>query len=205
MKTAQEKFWEGDFGDEYISRNQSQQLLASSQSMYADVLKHAPGASSFLEFGANIGINLLAIRSLTVNAELSALEINAQAVQELSKLKLKHVYHTSLFDFQPDYPRDFVFTRGVLIHLNPDKLAQTYDILYRSSQRYICLAEYYNPSPTSVIYHGQSDRLFKRDFAGEMLDRYSDLRLTAYGFAYHRDPVFPQDDITWFLLEKNKE
>jgi spore coat polysaccharide biosynthesis protein SpsF len=23
-----------------------------------------------------------------------------------------------------------------------------------------------------------------------------------YGFAYRRDPNFPQDDITWFLLEK---
>ena len=35
-----------------------------------------------------------------------------------------------------------------------------------------------------------------------MLDRFPDLRLLDYGFAYHRDPVFPQDDITWFLLEK---
>jgi spore coat polysaccharide biosynthesis protein SpsF len=26
--------------------------------------------------------------------------------------------------------------------------------------------------------------------------------LVDYGFAYHRDPAFPQDDITWFLLEK---
>ena len=23
-----------------------------------------------------------------------------------------------------------------------------------------------------------------------------------YGFAYKRDPKFPQDDITWFLMEK---
>ena len=45
-------------------------------------------------------------------------------------------------------------------------------------------------------------RLFKRDFAGELLDRYSDLELVDYGFQYHRDSDFPADDTTWFLLRK---
>ncbi|QVL50178.1 MAG: hypothetical protein KFB96_06875 [Thiocapsa sp.] len=44
--------------------------------------------------------------------------------------------------------------------------------------------------------------MFKRDFAGEMLDRYPDLELIDYGFIYRRDPVFPQDDMTWFLLQR---
>ncbi|GAA0704411.1 hypothetical protein [Dyella marensis] len=39
-------------------------------------------------------------------------------------------------------------------------------------------------------------------FCGEIMDRYPDLRLVDYGFAYRRDPSFPQDDITWSLLEK---
>ena len=34
------------------------------------------------------------------------------------------------------------------------------------------------------------------------MDAYPELRLVNYGFAYHRDESFPQDDITWFLLEK---
>lgn len=42
----------------------------------------------------------------------------------------------------------------------------------------------------------------KRDFAGEMLDWFSQLRLADYGFGYRRDPAFPQDDVTWLLLEK---
>jgi spore coat polysaccharide biosynthesis protein SpsF len=66
----------------------------------------------------------------------------------------------------------------------------------------ILMGEYYNPSPTAIPYRGHADRLFKRDFAGELLDRFPDLRLIDYGFAYRRDPAFPQDDITWFLLEK---
>jgi spore coat polysaccharide biosynthesis protein SpsF len=64
------------------------------------------------------------------------------------------------------------------------------------------ICEYYNPSPVAIPYRGHSDRLFKRDFAGEMLEMFADLKLVDYGFAYHRDPAFPQDDITWFLMEK---
>ena len=30
------------------------------------------------------------------------------------------------------------------------------------------------------------------------------LPLIDYGFSYHRDPVFPQDDITWFLMERKR-
>jgi len=74
--------------------------------------------------------------------------------------------------------------------------------LYALSQRYILIAEYYNPVPVEVSYRGNSGKLFKRDFAGEMLDRYADLQLLDYGFGYHRDSQFPVDDITWFLLEK---
>jgi len=29
------------------------------------------------------------------------------------------------------------------------------------------------------------------------------MRLIDYGFAYRHDPNFPQDDITWFLLERH--
>jgi len=54
-----------------------------------------------------------------------------------------------------------------------------------------------------ITYHGHKNRLFKRDFAGEMLDQFSDLKLIDYGFIYHRDLTFPQDDISWFLLEKS--
>jgi spore coat polysaccharide biosynthesis protein SpsF len=54
----------------------------------------------------------------------------------------------------------------------------------------------------ALPYRGHDERLFKRDFAGEILDRFPDLRLVDYGFRYRRDPNFPQDDVTWFLMEK---
>ena len=54
----------------------------------------------------------------------------------------------------------------------------------------------------TIPYRGNEDRLFKRDFAGELMNRFPTLKLLDYGFVWKRDPVFPQDDITWFLLEK---
>lgn len=77
-----------------------------------------------------------------------------------------------------------------------------YDKLFESSKRYVLLCEYYNPSPVSIPYRGHVDRLFKRDFAGELMSKYPILQLVDYGFVYHGDSLFPQDDITWFLLEK---
>jgi len=58
------------------------------------------------------------------------------------------------------------------------------------------------PSVVELVYRGHAGRLFKRDFAGEMLDMFPGLTLRDYGFAWHRDPGCPQDDLTWFLLER---
>ena len=93
----------------------------------------------------------------------------------------------------------------MLIHINPDKLNDVYDRLYRHSKRYILISEYYNPVPVAVNYRGFSDKLFKRDFAGEFMDRFPDVRLLDYGFQYHRDKNFPMDDVNWFLMEKTEE
>ena len=44
-------------------------------------------------------------------------------------------------------------------------------------------------------------KLFKRDFAGEFIKKFKKIKLIDYGFIYHRDKL-PQDDVTWFLLQK---
>ncbi len=134
---------------------------------------------------------------------MSAIEINEKAVSELKRvIKDCKVYHQSIFDFQPDYKRDFVLCKGVLIHQNPEYLEEVYNLLYQTSNKYICLVEYYNITPVEIKYHGNYGLLFKRDFAGEMLDIYSDLRLVDYGFIYHKDKSYPPDEMNWFLLEK---
>jgi spore coat polysaccharide biosynthesis protein SpsF len=204
FKTEQEKFWMGEFGTKYSERNIGGKLLASNIAFYSRIMARTTNVKSVIEFGANIGLNLIAIKNLLPSVGLSAIEINQTAVKELEKLKKIKIYPISILDFKPDIQRDFVFTKGVLIHINPEKLPQVYDLLYQTSRRYICIAEYYNPSPVTIEYRGHTNKLFKRDFAGEIMNQFSDVTLTDYGFVYHRDNTYPQDDITWFLFEKHR-
>ena len=204
FKTEQEEFWAGKFGDDYIKRNQGNDLLASNLNFFSKSLSSTNNLDSCIEFGANIGMNLKALRLLYPDIELNAIEINKEAVQELTSIvKKKNIFQGSIFNYHPDKKFDLVIIKGVLIHINPDQLMNVYDKLVASSKRYILVAEYYNPSPVAIPYRGHTEKLFKRDFAGEMIDNFSELSLKDYGFAYHRDSKFPQDDISWFLLEKN--
>jgi pseudaminic acid biosynthesis-associated methylase len=202
-KTDQETFWAGEFGDDYIGRNASDQLLASNLAFFSSALRSAGSIRSCVEFGANLGMNLRALKLLYPAMVQQGIEINASAAAELAKLVgEKQVFNGSIFDYVPNAQHELALIKGVLIHINPSMLAATYRKLYDATSRWVLVAEYYNPSPVAIAYRGHQDRLFKRDFAGEMLDMFQDLRLVDYGFAYRRDPVFPQDDITWFLMEK---
>ncbi|UGB46560.1 methyltransferase domain-containing protein [Frateuria edaphi] len=203
-KTEQEAFWAGEFGDDYIGRNSSAKLLASNLAFLAKALAAAQSLDSCIEFGANVGMNLQALRLLYPGLEQHAVEINAAAVAELRRfLAPDHVHHASVLEFAPARTWDLVLIKGVLIHINPDWLGKVYDALHAGTGRYLLVCEYYSPTPQAITYRGHSDRLFKRDFCGEILARHRDLRLVDYGFAYRGDPKHPQDDITWFLMEKH--
>lgn len=131
-----------------------------------------------------------------------AIEINTNAVSELKKeLEEDNIYPISILDFLPKQKFDLVLIKGVLIHINPEYLSKVYESLYNSTGKYLLISEYYNPTPVSINYRGHSDLLFKRDFCGEIMDKYPKLHLINYGFVYHRDLSFPMDDGNWFLLE----
>lgn len=201
--SEQEQFWSGAFGDEYIQRNRSEQLVAGNISLFAEALRDSRNISSVLELGANIGMNLRALRMLYPNALMRGVEINRQAADILKdEIGHENTIEASLLDGVHFGTADLVLVKGVLIHLPPDRLSEIYDLLFNSTNRLILICEYYNPTPMNLPYRGNENKLFKRDFAGEMLLRFPDLRLLKYGFRYRNDPVFPLDDITWFLLEK---
>lgn len=205
FQTEQEQFWAGEFGTNYIQRNQNAASIATNIAFFSRALRQTSRIDSCLEFGANIGLNLRALRQLLPSAALSAVEINGDAARTLGEWLSStggEVTQASILDWKPTGVVDLALIKGVLIHIAPTHLPVVYEKLYQSSRRYILIAEYYNPTPISAPYRGHTDRLFKRDFAGEMLDRYTDLALVDYGFVYHRDAMFPQDDITWFLLQR---
>lgn len=208
-KTEQERFWSGEFGDEYVERNSDRTLIASNVALFSKILSEIGGIKKIIEFGANIGLNLQAIKILLPSVECSAIEINKKALNVLKQfLPNDNIYEGSILEFDSEAVKeqfDMVLIKGVLIHINPKELNNVYEKLYKCSKKYICIVEYYNPTPVELNYRGHENRLFKRDFAGEMMSKYGDLKLIDYGFVYHRDNNFPQDDITWFLLEKVRE
>ena len=202
-KTDQEHFWAGDFGNAYIERNDNKTLLRSNVALFSKVLSCTGNLGSVIEFGPNIGLNLAAIHDLMPNTALHGVEINELACHRLRQRPgVASVRNDSILSFVPDRKHDLTMAKGLLIHINPDHLPVAYRALYESSQRFVFVCEYYNPVPVAIPYRGHEDRLFKRDFAGDMMDLYPDLRLVDYGFFYRRDPLFPQDDISWFLMEK---
>ncbi len=207
FKTEQEGFWAGDFWKDYIARNDGDLFLANQIAFWSRIFQKTGKINSIIEFGSNVWINLRALWLIMPEAELSAVEINSNAcevIKDWSHNEVK-VYNQSILDFEIDKERDFTFTKWVLIHINPDNLNDVYDVLYNTSSKYVCIAEYYNPTPVEMDYRWNKGKLFKRDFCWEIMKRFPDLLLIDYGFAYHSDPTFPQDDITWFLLEKKNK
>ena len=201
-KNEQEKFWEGNFGNKYINRNKNKYLIQSNYKLLIKIKKHLKKVKSILEFGSNIGLNLLALKKISNKFDLTGVDINLKSINVLKKNREIKSYNCSIMDFDEKKKFDLVFIKGVLIHINPKDLTQVYSKIYNYASKYIYIAEYYNPTPTKIKYRGHKNKLFKRDFAGEMLDLYPKLKIIDYGFVYHRDK-FPQDDITWFLMKKN--
>lgn len=202
FKTEQECFWAGSFGDDYTERNDGAKLGGAKINLFSRILKSTDSIKSVLEFGANKGLNLRAIKYLIPEIKMKAVEINKKAARECLSIPDTEVFCKSILDYSDNEKSDMVFTCGVLIHIAPKMLNQVYELMYEYSKKYILISEYYNPTPLEIEYRGNKEKLYKRDWAGEFMDKYSDVRLRDYGFVYHRDNMFPLDDLTWFLIEK---
>ena len=203
FKTEQEKFWNEQFGCDYIMRNNNDELLKNKKNMFEQIFKNITDIKSVLEFGANIGLNLKAIENVYKGPlDITAIDINQMSCKLLSETSNYNVVNASILNYNITSKYDFVLTTGLLIHLDPSILTDVYNIIYNSSSKYICIAEYYNRTPISIDYRGEKDKLFKRDFAGDMLNNFPDIELINYGFIYHKDKNYPLDDIKLFLLEK---
>lgn len=202
-----EKLWRGDFGDDYTRRNVG--LTERNVAFLARALSHVRHPiTSVLEFGCGSGQNLAALDRLLpmpvgIQAHLGGIEINKEAADRAEEQGF-HIHRASAIDFRRPSPGgrwDLVLSKGFLIHVSPDDLAKAVTGMYEASNRYILLAEYYNPVPVEVQYRGEMGRMWKRDFATEFLGRFPSLRVVDYGFCWRYDP-WPQDDLTYFLLEK---
>jgi spore coat polysaccharide biosynthesis protein SpsF len=203
-KTEQEKFWQGSFGDRYFLRNKNNQLIKNNFFLFKQIFLKSFKIKNLIEFGPNVGLNIRALIKLLKLKSTTAVEINKKACLELKDIKNVNVINKSIINFSPKKKYDLVLVKGILIHINPNKLKKVYETIYKSCRNsgYILIAEYYSPYPTMVIYRGKRNKLFKRDFAGDFTSLFKKTKIIKYGFAYHKDK-HPQDDLNWFLIKKN--
>lgn len=198
----QESFWSGEFGDSYTQRSFSHGEIKSNIYLFHQILRRMDSVLSFIEFGCNLGMNLEALRFINPEFKLTGIEINTNAVDKAKKIEGVKVIHDSILSDQlPIEPSDCVFTKGVLIHIDPADLDKVYKNLVKFSTRYVLVCEYFNTTPVEIDYRGNQRKLFKRDFAYDLIKNYN-LELIDYGFVYRHDPNFVCDDQTWFLLKK---
>lgn len=200
LKSDQEAFWAGDFGNNYIKRNlKSNDRI---KTLGRELIKNKIKISSAFEIGTNVGFNLDSLKIIYPRIKTYGVELNKRAYNICKK---KHTcFNKSLLNFETKKKFDLVFTSGVLIHQNPKYLKIFYKKLYQFSNKYIYLAEYFNPTPITVSYRGHTEKLFKRDFAKEIWEMFPKLKLIDYGFHWKFDPYLKNncDDANWFLFEK---
>jgi len=198
----QEKFWSGKFGNNYIFRNNSKKLQKNNDYFFKKIFHKKQRINSILEFGSNIGNNLLSLEKIYKNCSFTALELNTKACKILKKKRPKFkIVNNTILNFETNQKFNLVLCKGVLIHINPKQLKKVYEKIYNLSNRYILLAEYFSPNPEKIRYRNYKNKLFKRDFALEIMQNYKSLKLIDYGFVYHKDK-YPVDNLNWFLLKK---
>ena len=194
------EFWTGQGGDAYIDRNAfTLQNVAMRASMWERILDRVNPINRVLEVGANVGINIAALqRILPPHVSYYAIEPNAQAIKKLQEL-VPGAYQGVADDIPlPDGKIDIVFTSGVLIHIEPEKLLGSCAEIVRVARRYVIAAEYFSEQPQQIDYRGSY--IWKRDFGKFYLDNFENLRPVDCGFEWRHTTGI--DNITWWVFEK---
>lgn len=208
LETAENRLdlWRGEFGNAYRERNAPQEaILRMLRGQWAKILSGLATrpADSILEVGANLGLNLRALRSLT-DARLLAVEPNDGAVKRLIDDGVvdaadAKIGHGAAIPFA-DGAADLVFTSGVMIHIHLDDHVAVCREMHRVARRYIACVEYFSDLPREIPYRGHSGALFLRDFGSLWMDTCPQLVLRDYGFFWRR--AGGADSMNWWLFEK---
>ncbi len=197
MEKEQLKTWKSDFGVEYTGRNN---ISPSSRLNAFKSMIDGLSINKILEIGCNVGHNLVALSQIG-DFQLIGVEPSKYAVlQGRSKSNAISILEGNAFDipFKDGY-FDLVFTSGVLIHISIADLPKAIDEMYRVTNRYILVIEYYAENETVIPYHGHNDLLWKRDFKLHFLERYPSLKVVKSGYWDKADGF---DRTHWWLFEK---
>jgi len=160
---------------------------------------------TIMEIGTNIGINLHYIRKIDYQKKIKidAIEVNKKICDQLKKnkkLKINCVINEDILNYSGNKKYDLVFTKGLLIHIDPKNLNKVINKIIKMSKKYILIIEYFSHKPTSIKnYRGKKDLLFKRDFGKLFLKK--NLKCIDYGFLWkEKELVF--DNLNWWIFKK---
>jgi pseudaminic acid biosynthesis-associated methylase len=188
IKTEQASKWSGAFGREYTERNP--QSIDEMEELYTRnygltrtelnrrFLDNLDRSMRILEVGSNVGNQLLCLQRMGFD-HLYGIELQSYAV-EIAKSKSKNINiiqgEASDIPFKDSF-FDMVFTSGVLIHIAPKKIQDVIGEIHRCTKKYIFGFEYYSDETKEIPYRGNSDLLWKADFAEKYIERFDDLTL----------------------------
>ena len=199
----QEQFWAKTYASDYIKKNNSFDLKKGIEAWNKMSLQ-IPNIKNILECGCNIGKNLNCLNRVYPQAKKSIIEISKPAYDHVLKTyNVKNAYNGSIISSNFSLNSfDLVFTMGVLIHISPKNLIANMKKIFDYSNKYILIGEYFNRQPTTIIYQGLSNKLFKCDFGKIFINNFN-VKLIDYGFLWgHLYDNAGFDDITWWLFEK---
>jgi pseudaminic acid biosynthesis-associated methylase len=190
------KIWQSNFGVEYTNRNV---VTPESRVNAFNQMVGNLNIDKILEVGCNVGHNLVALSKIK-DYKLVGLEPSKYAVLQGRSNNAISILEGNAFDipFKDGY-FDLVFTSGVLIHISLADLPKAMDEMYRVTNRYLLVIEYYAENETIIPYHGHNQMLWKRDFKKHFEDRFPNLKLVKSGYWDKADGF---DRTHWWLFEK---
>lgn len=211
--TKQVELWQGQFGDDYTDRNEiTSEVLMYRRNWWLPMIMNMTSNNkgsmpvSYLEVGAGVGVNMLALSGIYKEAsaelKLGATEPNKKARDILrSHGIVNQLTDETAMDLEgfASSSYDVVFTSGVLIHIHPDDLHKAMQEIYRVSSKHIICAEYFAAEPREVKYRDQEQALWLRDYGSYWMEKFP-LMCTGYGFAWKK--ITKLDNITWWVFSK---
>jgi pseudaminic acid biosynthesis-associated methylase len=213
MKTKQENFWGGEFGKEYTDRNSRdsadwdkfyvENWGVSKVEMNDRFLNVLSKDASILEVGCNTGMQLTGLQRSGFK-NIYGVELQQYAVEKAKEYTNNvNIIQGSGFDIPfKDNFFDVVCTNGVLIHISPDNLPVIMREMVRCSKKYIWGWEYYAEETTSINYRGNTDYLWKADYAALFMEYCPGLKLVKKELFPYVSQAESGNKDCMYLLEK---
>jgi len=187
------EFWRGDFGKDYLQRNQPD--YRARVPFWTHILEQT-GASSFLDVGCNAGWNLEALRHISEEYVMSGIDVNREALDR-AQTKGFDVHEGRADEIVTRFgpgAAEMVITSGVLIHIAPEDLTATMQAIVDVSSHWVVAVEYESDPAREILYRGHTGKCWARPY-GRLYEALG-LSIVEYGEAQGFDKC------QFVLLEK---